>query len=227
MERVSLKVELRDGTGKSVARKLRREGMVPGVVYREGKSQTISLNKKEVAYFINQTAGEQGIVNLTFSNGDAKLALLKEYQTDPVMGELLHTDFFEVSLKEAIIVTVPVNAVGVAVGVKRDGGILQNVTREIEIECLPDKIPGHIDVDISELEIGGSIHVSDLIVPEGVKIVSNLEDVILLIVEPTKVEIEAPEEEEVEEAEGAEPELEKKGKKEEEESATEDSTKED
>ncbi len=228
MERVSLSVEARDATGKSVVRKMRRDGFIPGVVYREGKSQPISLNKRDVVNFINAAAGEKGIVDLKFSGGDTKIALLKEFQVDPVRGELLHTDFFEVAMDETIIVTVPVSAAGTAVGVKRDGGMLQKLLREVEVECLPDKIPGHFEIDISELEIGKSVHVSNIDVPDGVKVLSNVEEAVFSVVEPTKVEELVPEEEEGVEAEAEEPEVEKKGKKEEagEEAAAEEKPKE-
>ncbi len=216
MERITLNTEVRDATGKSVAKKMRREGSIPGVIYREGRSQAIALNKREVVNFINASAGEQSIVDLAFSNGEKKIALLKEYQVDPASNELLHTDFFEVSMEEAITITVPVVAVGVAIGVKRDGGILQKLLREIEIECLPGRIPGHFEIDISKLEIGNSVHVSDIEVPEGVKVLSSLEDTVMSVIEPTKIEEPVAEEEEAEVAEGEEPEVEKKGKKEEE-----------
>jgi large subunit ribosomal protein L25 len=228
MERVSLNVETREATGKSVARKMRRDGVIPGVIYREGKSQPISLDKREVVHFINASAGEKGIVDLKFSGGSTKIALLKDFQVDPVKNELLHTDFFEVAMDETITVTVPVNDVGTAVGVKRDGGILQKLMREVEVECLPDKIPGHFEIDISGLEIGKSVHISDIEAPEGVKILSSAEETVFSVVEPTKVEEVVPEEEEGVEAEGEEPEVEKKGKKEEaaEEAATEEKPKE-
>ncbi len=217
MERVSLSVEARDATGKSVARKMRRDGLIPGVVYREGKSQPISLNKREVVHFVNAVAGEKGIVDLKFSGGDTKIALLKEFQVDPVRGELLHTDFFEVAMDETITIKIPVSAVGTAVGVKRDGGILQKLLREVEVECLPDKIPDHFEIDISGLEIGNSVHVSNIEAPDGVNILSNTEETVFSVVEPAKVEEVVPEEEEgVEgEAEAEEPEVERKGKKEE------------
>jgi len=223
MERIALSAEFREATGKSVARKMRRDGRIPGVIYREGKSQPISLDKREVAHFINASAGEQGIVDLRFGNGETKVALLKDYQVDPVKGELLHTDFFEVSMQEAITVTVPVVAVGTAVGVKRDGGILQKIVREVEVECLPDRIPGHIEVDISGLEIGHSIHVGDITAPDGVEITSSSDEVLFTVTEPTKAEVRA-EEEEAEAAE--EPEVEKKGKKEEAEAAEDGAAKE-
>ena len=152
------------------------------------------------------------MVDLQFADGANKLALLKDFQVDPVRSELLHTDFFEVSLTEAIKITVHVATHGEPVGVKRDGGILQHPLREILIECFPDKIPGKIDIDISKLEIGQAIHVSDLKLEEGIKILTDGHDVIVNIVEP--VEEVAP----VAEAAPAvaEPEVAKKGKKEEE-----------
>jgi len=212
MERYELNAELRDEVGKSSARSFRRQGQLPGVVYREGVSQAILLNKKEVAQFINSTSGEQVIVNLKFGSGESKIALLKDYQADPIRGDLLHTDFFEVSMKEAITVTVPVVTVGEAIGVKRDGGMLQHILREIEIESLPDKIPGHIDINITGLELGASVHVSDLQLAEGVKILNDPNEVIVNVIESKKAEVE---EEAAEEAEATEPEVEKKGKKEE------------
>ncbi|MGE5894324.1 MAG: 50S ribosomal protein L25 [bacterium] len=212
MEKITLNAELRDSAGKSAARGLRRQGQIPGVVYRAGNSQTIKLNRKEVVQFINSIAGEQVIVNLKFPDGDTRMVLLKQYQTDPIRGELLHTDFFEVSMQETLTVTIPVITVGESIGVKRDGGVLQHIVREIEIEALPDKIPGHIDIDISGLEIGSSIHVSDIPIPEGVKILNSPEEVIVNVIEPQKEEEVAP----AAAPEITEPEVEKKGKKEEE-----------
>jgi len=209
MERFTLNAEVRKDVGKSVARSLRRMGELPGIVYRAGSSEAIKLNRKEVLHFINSTAGEQVIVNLKFPNGDSKIALLKDYQVDPIRGELLHTDIFEVSLQETVAVTVPVIMVGEAIGVKRDGGVLQHIVREIEIEALPDRIPGHIDIDIRGLEIGGAIHVSDIVVAEGVKILNSPSDVVVNVIESKKEAEAAPAEAVI-----AEPEVEKKGKKE-------------
>jgi large subunit ribosomal protein L25 len=217
MARISITANKRDGHGKGVARSLRRENMVPAVLYKKGESQSIKLPKKELAKVINTMSGEQVMVNLEFAGGVKKLALLKDYQLDPVKGELLHSDFFEVSLTEKIRVTVHVTALGEPVGVKRDGGILQHTLRKIEIECLPDKMPDKIEVDISDLEIGQSIHVSDLKFDEGIRVLTDLGDVILSVITPVVVEEAAPVTEEAITAEGAEPEIVKKGKKEEEE----------
>lgn len=210
MEKITLKAEKRDRAGKGVARSLRREGMIPSVLYRAGHSLPIQMNRKELASFISSTAGEQVMVNLEFPDGEKRLALLKDYQVDPVKGELLHSDFFEVLLTEKVRVTVAVSTTGEPVGVKRDGGILQYGVREIEIECLPDKIPGHITVDVSGLELGKSVHVRDLVLGEGIKVLTDPDEVIATVTAVVEEEA-VPAAPEV-----AEPEVIKKGKKEEE-----------
>ncbi len=219
MERITIKTEKREERGKGAARSLRRNSMIPAVLYRGGDSTPIKFSKKELAQFINTTAGKQMMVNLQFADGVNKLALMKEFQLDPVRGELLHADFFEVSLKEKVRVPVHITTVGEPIGVKRDKGIIQHLFREIEVECLPDKIPSNIEIDISELEIGQSFHVSDIKLADDVKILTNLEEGIVTIVAPAVEEEPAPVEEaeaaEAVAAEGEEPEVIKKGKKEE------------
>jgi large subunit ribosomal protein L25 len=215
MERITLNVEKREETGKGVARSLRRAEMIPAVLYRGGGSFPIKVPKKEMTQFINSTSGEQVMVNLLFKDGENKLALMKEFQVEPTKRELLHADFFEVSLTEKLKVSVHVTTTGEAIGVKRDKGILQNLLREIEIECLPDKIPGHIKVDVSGLEIGQSLHVVDIMVGEGIKVLTDSGEVIANVIAPL-VEEAAPAEAVVAAPEVTEPEVVKKGKKEEE-----------
>jgi len=212
MERLSIKAEKREEHGKGAARSLRREGMVPGVLYRGGKAQSLKLANKEICKLINTISGEQVIVDLHFADGEKKLALLKDFQVDPISRELLHTDFFEVSLTEAIRVTVHVVTVGEPVGVKRDAGILQHALREVEIECLPDKIPGKVEYNISRLELGQAVHVSDLEFEEGIKVLTDPGDVIVTVIAPVAEEVPVVEETA---AVAAEPEVVKKGKKEE------------
>lgn len=212
MEKITLNAEKRDKAGKGIARSLRRHGVVPAVLYRGGSSMPIKINSKELTSFVQATAGEQVMVNLQFPDGENRLALMKDYQVDPVIGELLHSDFFEVSLLEEIKVTVHLTTKGEPVGVKRDGGILQHGVREIEIQCLPDRIPGHIVVDVKDLEVGKSIHVSDLVLGEGIKVITDPDEVIATVVMPA-VEVVAAVAPVVEEV--AEPEVIKKGKKEE------------
>jgi len=217
MERMSISVEKREEVGKGAARSLRKKNMIPAVIYRAGDSLPVQFSKKDLARFINATAGEQIMVDLQFGDGSSRFALMKDYQTDPVDGELLHADFFEVSLTEEVEVTVHITLVGEPIGVRRDGGILQYLIREFEVECLPDKIPGHIEVDVSNLEIGQSIRVGDLRPGEGIKVLNDPDEDIINIVAPA-VEEAAPVE--VAAPEIKEPEVIKKGKKEEEEEAS-------
>ncbi|MEC4686487.1 MAG: 50S ribosomal protein L25 [Nitrospirota bacterium] len=211
MERITLSAEHRTEAGKGIARSLRRQGYMPAVIYRAGKATPIKLKKQDIVNFLNSTMGEQVMVNLRFSDGNLRLALLKDYQVDPVKGELLHTDFYEVSLKERVRVTVSIVLTGEPVGVKKEGGILQQAHSELEIECLPDIIPSHLEIDVSGLKVGHSLHVSDLSLQEGIRVFDNPEEVIATVIAPTmEVEEVAPEE-----AETAEPEVIKKGKKEE------------
>ncbi len=214
MERITINVTKREETGKGAARSLRRKEMIPAILYRGGGSVSLKIPKKELTQFINTTSGEQVMVNLQFQDGENKIALMKEFQVDPTRRELIHADFFEVLLTEKIKVHVHISTVGEPIGVKRDAGILQNLLREIEIECLPDKIPGHVKIDISGLEIGQSLHVRDLQLGEDIKVLSDPEGVIVNIIAPL-VEEAAPAAE-VAAPEAAEPEVLKKGKKEEE-----------
>ena len=215
MERIVLNAESREDSGKGSARSLRRGGMIPAVVYREGKSQPIKLARKEFSQLLKKTAGEKVLVNLKFEDGSSKLALMKDYQFDPISGDVLHMDFFEVSLTEKIRSMVHVVMNGEPIGVKRDGGILQHGLREVEIECLPDAMPGHFEIDISGLTTGHSVHVSELRMGEGVKILTDPGAVIATVIMPA---VEKPVEEAaaVAAATPAEPEVVKKGKKEEE-----------
>jgi large subunit ribosomal protein L25 len=212
MENMTLNAETREITGKGAARSLRRSGSLPAVLYRGGDAKPIRVDMKEMIQLMKSTSGEQVIVNLRFPDSE-KAALLKDYQLDPVVGSLLHADFFEVSMTEEVRVMVHVTTVGEAIGVKRDKGILQHGLREIEVECLPDKIPGHIEVDVSNLATGDSIHVSDLSIPEGVEVLTDAGELIASVLAPA-VEEAPPAPEEVAEAEAEAPEVIKKGKEE-------------
>lgn len=214
MEKILLKADERKETGKGVARSLRRAGELPAVVYGEGKSIPVKLNRKEMVNLIRAGVAEHALITLKLKKGKAKASeypvLIKEYQVDPVSSRLLHVDFIEISLKEKIKVSVPIIIIGEPHGVK-EGGILEQQMREVEIECLPTQIPQGIEVDAEHVEIGHSLHVSDLKAPEGSVIIPDPEKLILIVSAP-KVEEEP---EAVEEEEGAEPEVESgKGKEE-------------
>jgi large subunit ribosomal protein L25 len=215
MEKLLLKADRREATGKGAARSLRRAGELPAVVYSKGDSMPVKVNAKEVTRMIMRGAGEHALITLQVNEDGGSSTehpvLIKDYQVDPVSDELLHVDFMQVSLSEKITVTVPLHMIKEPSGVKM-GGILEFHTREVEVECLPTQIPEKIDIDAESVGIGHSFHVSDIAAPEGVRIVTDPEDVILTVSAP-RVE-EAPAEEAAEEA--AEPEVVKaKGKEEE------------
>ena len=214
MEKVILKTEARTGVGKRVAKDLRNKGLIPANVYRGAKAFNIQINSDDLNEALHTKAGENVIITLKISgegNIKDKTVLIKEIQRDPVRDNILHVDFNEISLTEALKVNVPLTARGEPVGVKADGGTLEHVMWELHVECLPTAIPEKIEVDVSNLKIGDAIFVKNIVPPEGVKILNDSE-LIAIIVKPPKVEV--PKEEVV--AEGAlEPELIRKKKEEE------------
>lgn len=184
MEKVDLKAELRENTGKGIARELRRKGKIPAVVYKGGKSTPLMVDRKDIVRILSSKAGEQALINLKIGNGE-RLAIIRDYQLDPINGNILHADFFEVSLEEKIKMTIPITIVGKEpVGVKQKGGILQLIMREVEIEGLPTLIPKRLEVDASNLDVGDSIHVGDIEIKEGLKVLADKDDVVVSVVPP-------------------------------------------
>ncbi len=226
MKTVELNVEKRSTTGKGQARRSRAGGRIPAVVYGAGKPNVpIAVDRKALADLFREGAGENAIFLLKLAGSDqTRHAMIKELQRDPLSRKPLHIDFVRVLMDVKITVRVPIEVTGVAKGVKTDGGILDLVTREIEIECLPGNIPANLAVDVTELAIGDAIRVSELPAIEGVRVVDNPEKVIVHVAHPTR------EEEPVAAAEGAaeptEPEVLKKGKVVSEEEGAEDGKKE-
>lgn len=216
MQKVLLEATKRKERGKGGARSLRRNDRLPAVLYSKGKSTPITVHKKSMTRIMTTGGGEHALVTIALSDEKGKSkdhwALIKDYQADPVKKELLHVDFLEISLKQKIKTIVPIILTKDPIGVK-NGGILQQQLRDVEVECLPTQIPEGIEVDASEIDINHSLHVSGLNAPEGVRITTDEQETILSVFAP-KVEEPAPEE--VEEEAGAEPELVKtKGKEEE------------
>jgi large subunit ribosomal protein L25 len=191
LETVDIQIEPRETGAKGMAKRLRREGKLPGVFYGP-KAQTVALevNRKD---FLSRVADLEGSHLIRMKSGSPlladKVALVKEMQFHPVTGEVLHADFYEVDLTAKIRVKVPLHFVGKAVGVVR-GGILQPIVREVEVECLPMDIPEFFDVEVSALDIGDSLHVTELAMPEGV-IAASESDLTLVTVVPPSIE-EAP-----------------------------------
>lgn len=206
----TLSVEMRQATGKGVARKLRAAGRIPGVCYGQSQSQAITLDPRALDRLIRGSAtGVNTLIDLKVEGGghfDGKKMLLKEMQRDPVTSAPLHADFFAVDLTHTIDVAVPIHVVGIPPGVTM-GGILDQVLRELHLECLPDSIPEEIVADVSELDIGMSIHVRDLPLPADVKLLSDGDLSVVSVAMPKAVEEEVPVEEEVAEGEveGEEP----------------------
>jgi len=215
MEKTILKAQVRTQTGKKTAKDLRNKGLIPANVYKSGKAATsLQVSLEELKSILHTKAGENVIITLKISGGDSqakdKTVLIKELQREPIKDGILHVDFNEISLTETLQVNVPLEAHGEPVGVKVDGGVLEHVIRELQIECLPTAIPEKISVEVSGLKIGDAIHIKDVKVPDGVKVLNDPE-LIALIVKPPKVEV--PKEEAA--AEGAEePELIRKKKEE-------------
>ena len=203
MGEFALGVELREQRGKGIARKLRAAGRIPAVCYRRnGEAVPVSLDPKELDRLLRKaSAGINTLIDLKVVGGgdfDGRQVLVKELQRDPISGAYLHADLYAVDLQQTIHVSVPINLKGTPIGVSLGGGILDHATRELDVECLPNAIPEEFSIDVSELEIGDSLHVRDIAVPEGVEILNDPDVSIMSVVAPAVAEEEAPAEAEVE-----------------------------
>ncbi len=174
-----LEVEKRDEAGKGIARQLRRQGKIPGVIYGGGKSEFFALEHNVARKLVLSQVGHTGLLTVKVDGKKDRVAILQDHQLDPITGAILHIDLFEVSMAKPIRVKVPVSVVGaVPIGVK-EGGILQQPLRELHIECLPAQIPDHIEVTATDLGIGQGVHVKNIELPTGIKV---LDDTDLMVV---------------------------------------------
>ncbi len=201
-----LKANIRTASGKGHSKMLRREGKLPAILYGPG-TDPVHLTVETIAFELalkDSTSG-QTLFNLSISNGKSitKSAMIKELQIHPLTRQYLHIDFYEISMDRKIRVMVPVIATGKSVGVEL-GGVMQIIRRELEVSCLPNQIPESIIIDITELNIGDSVHVDELPLEEDVEIIADVNFTVLTIGSPKKEE----EEEVEEELEGEEGELE-------------------
>jgi large subunit ribosomal protein L25 len=203
-ERIRLEVKPRDDAGSAVARRLRANGMVPGVLYGAGnKAHPFTVEERELRRVLTGEHGLHAILDVVFDGQKtAHHAVLKEYQLDPVRPRLLHIDLHEVRLDQAIQTQVAVEPVGESPGVK-EGGALTLVLREVNVEALPMEVPDRLELDISDMTIGDSLRVSDLAVPDGVQLLDDPDSVVATVTPPTKVEEPEVEEEELLEGEEA------------------------
>jgi len=154
----------RTGTfNKGFARRVRMQGLIPAVVYGAGKeSVAVTVDPKVITKILYSDSGHNTIFDLAIEGAPASKGMIVEWQNEPIKGHLLHIDIKRIAMDKAMRVSVPVQLIGVPVGVKMGGGVLGQVLHEVEIECLPGDIPSHIDVDVAALEVNGAIHISDL-----------------------------------------------------------------
>lgn len=190
MSVIQLNGTRRDDLGKGGSRKARAAGRIPGVIYGHGETPVaMSVDGREFSTAMRAHKGGNAIVNLKIDGGD-HTALVRDAQIDPLSRAILHLDFQRISLTETVEVEVLVHAVGTAIGVKDGGGVLELITRQLEVRCLPTAIPASIDVDVTALAVGQSLHVSDIKV-EGLTILTPGDTTVITVVAPT-VEEAAP-----------------------------------
>jgi large subunit ribosomal protein L25 len=218
MEQIIVEATPREDRGKNAARRMRRSGLVPAVLYGgKDSAVTLTVNTKQLSAMLRSESGHNTIFRVKMPSGE-QAAMVKDWQVDPVQGTLLHVDLVRIAMDENIRVSVPVHTFGEPQGVKLQGGIFEMVTREVEIECLPTEIPGEFRVDVTELMIGKQLRAGDLpLDKEKMRLVTDPQRVIAHVV-ALRVEEEKPAEAvAAEAATPAEPEVIKKGKKETEE----------
>jgi large subunit ribosomal protein L25 len=204
-----IEAQIRIPGGKNANRRLRKSGLIPAVIYGPGKEAVVvSVNPSQVRHILHSDTGRNTIFSLSVDGSEQNNAMVKDYQLDPVKGNLIHADFLEIAMDRLLELTVNIEIVGEAPGVKLDGGIMDFVTRSIEVECLPSDIPESIKVDVGTLKINDYIRVKNLQTDAKVKILSDPEVVIVTIVPPIKEEVPV----EAAAVEAAEPEVIKKGK---------------
>ena len=198
MEKTKLRVELRNDKGKEANKKFRREGIVPAVLYSPHNKSNLLLKVNSGNLLKVVSNKRHGIIGLEIEDGEKKfdrLAIIKDVQFNSLKKQIIHVDFYEVTLKEKLAVEVRVELIGEPIGVK-EGGILELELREVEIECLPSQIPESLKTDISHLKINDHLTAGELALPEGVELLTESDRIIASVHPPTKMEEVAKEEEE-------------------------------
>ena len=198
MEKIDLQASLRETVGNGPARVLRQAGRIPAILYgRNTEPVLLSVNSKELEQVLGKGSFGQFILNLVIQNGKkvTKAAMIKELQTHPVSGQLIHIDFYEIDMKRQIKVMVPVVTTGKSIGVE-EGGMLNIVRRELEVFCLPGDIPESFEIDISEMTIGDSVHIEDIPLGDNVEVAADVNYTVVTVLSPKVEEEEVPEEDE-------------------------------
>jgi large subunit ribosomal protein L25 len=193
MEIRELTVTPREGVGKSVARRLRRSGKTPGILYGGPSPVNIAVDPREVFRIIHGHEGSTQLLRVTFAGSkDSRMVILRDLQLDPVSEDLVHVDLQEVNMDKPIQVTVALRHVGEPVGVRDTQGILEMVLREVQVSCLPANIPEDIKADVSNLAIGDVLTVAELAVPEGVRVLTDRAQAVATVAPPAVEEVAAP-----------------------------------
>ena len=210
MASATLSAEMRNDRGKGVARKLRAAGRVPGIIYGHGREpQSLSLVARDLDKLLSHIAAGSTVIDLTLGKATTK-TLIREIQRHPFKKQILHIDFMELVAGEKVIVDIPLVFVGIPEGVRLSGALLEQIVHSIEVNVDPASIPNHIDVDVSNLAMGHSLHVRDLVLPEGLEVLTDEDTTICAVIAPRAVVEEVAAEET--EAAAGEPELIRKAK---------------
>jgi len=214
LEQNVLEAQPREAGTKNHARRVRREGKIPAVVYGAGKdAQPVAVDPRHVLRILHSDSGHNTIFDLAMNGGERTKAMIVDWQYEPIKGHLLHIDLKRIAMDRALRVSVPIELQGVPAGVKTEGGILEQMLREVEIECLPGDIPSHIDVDVSELTFGKVLRVSDLPHNEKIKFITEANQPVAHVTSVKEEVVATPEAAAAEAgAAPAEPEVIKKGK---------------
>jgi large subunit ribosomal protein L25 len=191
MASAQLSAQPRSTSGKGAARTLRRDGSVPGIIYGSAREpQALSINAREFERLLERIAAENTVIELTLDGTTAR-TLIREIQRDPIRRHVLHVDFQELVAGEKVTVRIPIVLQGIPVGVRANGGILSQVLQELEVRVDPANMPSRITVDVTEVAIGHSVHVSEITIPEGVEVLDDVEATIAVVAAP-KEEVEVP-----------------------------------
>jgi large subunit ribosomal protein L25 len=195
-QQAKLTVQTRTQVGRNAIKKVRKEGLIPGVIYGVGQEPiNLEVNGRQLSTVLAHSSSENILLELEIVDGDNKrnsLAMIQEVQHHPIQRQILHVDFHAVSATEKITAEVPIETIGEPVGVKTNGGLLEHILRDLEVECLPADLPERIEVDVASLDINQSIHVKDLKLPPGVEAVTDA-DLTVVAVSAARVEEEPTE----------------------------------
>jgi large subunit ribosomal protein L25 len=222
LEQNTLEAQPRQAGTKNHARRVRMGGKIPGVLYGAGKdSLSVSVDPRHVSRILNSETGHNTIFDLALDGGEKTKAMIVDWQYEPIKGHLLHIDLKRIAMDKALRVSVPIFLVGEAAGVKQEGGIMEQMLREVEVECLPADIPSHIDADVSQLTFGKVLRVSDLPHSEKLKFITDANQPVAHVTSVKEEVVATPDATAAEAAAPAEPEVIKKGKQETEEEGAE------